>query len=548
MGMFASLLSEESKRGERASYFIRWGMIAFLAVMAGLQLADPVQAPAGRWGFVNIAVAAAWNLGMLPLVIRKRYPAWLRWISVSVDVLLVSASILTTTLFMHPSGAATTAISLLYPVVILVAAYRHERRLVVYATLLSIASYNLVYWSTVAAVPPELYAYAPHAKPSGQFYRSMYILLFGAGLLYIPATIERLLKRQQSAFDAATEKYQAMAITLLGEVGKLKDTGARLSAEMSAAHAAVHGIGAMLEDSRSKIAGQGELSQRLAGLMDSMNSFSAELELLIREQAAAVTETAASTEQMIGNIGSIERHVGETKSGVESLMTNSEEGRAKLDEVLSAIEAIAEKSRGMLDAVEIISGIAGTTNLLAMNAAIEAAHAGDAGRGFSVVADEIRKLAEQTASQSREIAAELGAIKASIDGAVESSGSASSSFQLVLEGVRAVADHMTEVGHAMREQAAGSAQISEAMRDMHEATAKVREGALFLREKSGTLSTASSELSEGNAAISADMEGVAVESVRIEAATKTVLELAEANERFVGRIGAEVGAFKVVSD
>ena len=107
---------------------------------------------------------------------------------------------------------------------------------------------------------------------------------------------------------------------------------------------------------------------------------------------------------------------------------------------------------------------------------------------------------------------------------------------------------MTEVGHAMREQAAGSAQISEAMRDMHEATAKVREGALFLREKSGTLSTASSDLSEGNTAISADMEGVAVESARIEAATKTVLELAEANERFVGRIGAEVGAFKVVSD
>ena len=548
MGMFASLLSEESKRGERASYFIRWGMIVFLAVMAGIQLADPVQADAGRWGFVNIAAAVAWNLGILPLVIRKRYPTWLRWVSVSIDVLLVSASILTTTLFMHPSGASTTAISLLYPVVILVAAYCHDRRLVVYATLLALASYNAVYWSTASSIPPELYEYAPHAKSSGQFYRSMYILLFGAGLLYIPSTIERLLKRQQTAFDAATEKYQAMAATLLGEVGKLRETGSRLSAEMGAAHAAVHGIGAMLEDSRLKVAGQIELGRRLAGLMESMNAFSAELELLIREQASAVTETAASTEQMIGNIGSIERHVGETKSGVESLMTNSEEGRAKLDEVLSAIEAIAEKSRGMLDAVELSSGIAGTTNLLAMNAAIEAAHAGDAGRGFSVVADEIRKLAEQTASQSREIAAELGAIKDSIDRAVASSGSASSSFQLVLEGVRAVADHMTEVGHAMREQAAGSAQISEAMRDMHEATAKVREGALFLREKSGTLSTASSDLSEGNAAISADMEGVAVESARIEAATKTVLELAEANERFVGRIGAEVGAFKVVSD
>jgi len=507
---------------------------------------DPEQAAQGRGALITLAVAVAYNLVLLPFIIRRRYPGWLRWASVSVDVLLVTTNILNTTLFMAPSGAATTAIVLLYPVVILVASFRHDRRLVAYATLLAVVSYNIVYWTTASAIPPELYVYAPHVKASGQFYKSMYMILFGVGLMYIPATINRLLASQQAAFEAATSTYQAMSKRLMTDIDALRATGGTLADEMRATYTAVQGIGRMLDDSRANVDAQAAVAERITGLMASLENFSSQLEVLVKDQGAAIAETSASTEQMIGNIGSISSHVISTRSDVQSLMDKSENGRSNLDEVLSSIEGIADKSQGMLDAVGVISGIASTTNLLAMNAAIEAAHAGDAGRGFSVVADEIRKLAEETATQSRDIAAELSSIKESIDAAVASSGQASSSFVDILDGVHRVADHMTEIENAMREQSAGSSQISDVMSDMHTATAKVRDGAESLRDSAGELSGAMTELAERNKGIVADLEGVAGQTGQIENSAKTVLELAEGNERLIGNIAHEIGEFKVL--
>ncbi len=548
MSVFHSLFAEESRRGERMAYIIRWGMIVFLSAMAVIQIADPVQRGAGLWAFVSIGSAFAYNLALLPLILRKKSRAWMRWASVSVDVLLVSASIYTTTRFMHPSGASTTAIVLLYPVVILIAAFRHDRRLVIYATLLSIASYNLVYFSTAGAIPPELFVYAPHARVNGQFYKSMYLLLLGLTMLYIPRTIERLLKSQQAAFDAATGKYQAMAGRLIPLVEELSGKGGQLAGNARATYGSVRGILAMLEDSRRRVGEQGALAGEIARLMGSLNDFSATLERLIGDQGEAIRDSASATEQMMGNIQSIGRHLVETKNGVEALKERSDEGRSNLDEVLASIEAIAEKSRGMLDAVTIIAGIAETTNLLAMNAAIEAAHAGDAGKGFSVVADEIRKLAEESAAQSGDIAAELNAVKASIDGAVRSSGKAGSSFSQVLSGVRQLADHMAEIEHAMREQNAGSSQISQAMKGMHEATAKVRDGAQFLRENAAALTGSTRGMTERNAALLADVAGVAGETEAIDRSTKAVLELAELNERLAGGIGDEIRAFRLIDE
>jgi methyl-accepting chemotaxis protein len=304
----------------------------------------------------------------------------------------------------------------------------------------------------------------------------------------------------------------------------------------------------MLEDSRARVGEQGALAGEIATLMGSLNDFSGTLEQLIGDQGAAIRDSASATEQMIGNIQSIGRHLVETKNGVEALKERSDEGRSNLDEVLSAIESIAEKSRGMLDAVTVIAGIAETTNLLAMNAAIEAAHAGEAGKGFSVVADEIRKLAEESASQSGDIAAELNAVKESIDGAVRASGKAGSSFSQVLGGVRQLADHMAEIEHAMREQNAGSSQISQAMKSMHEATAKVRDGAQFLRENTVALSESTRGMTERNKALLSDVAGVAGETQAIDASTRTVLELAEANERLAGSIGREIRAFKLLDE
>jgi methyl-accepting chemotaxis protein len=536
----------EAVRGERTAFIFRWFMIAFLTIMAIIQVLTPAQRTAGLSAFWTLGAAVIYNAAIGRAVLRGGTGIWLRWLSTTVDVLLVSSTILTTTLFMHPSGASTTAVIMIYPVVILIAALRHDKALIIYATTLTVVAYNIVYWSTSAAIPPEMAQYAPLTASSAVFYKSMYLMLFGGVLLVVPGTIERLLRTQQDAFDGATAKYEAMSGRLRQQLESLRGKGAGLVAEMRTVSEAIQDINSLTGNSRGRVVEQVAVVERVAALIQSLEEFAGSMERLVDDQGATIRQTAAATEQMIGNIDSISRHVEQTQTGMEQLVGHSESGRANLDEVLTAVRTIAEKSGGMLDAVKVIGGIAGTTNLLAMNAAIEAAHAGEAGRGFSVVADEIRKLAEQTAAQSKQITAELRAVKASIDGAVNASGKAGSSFSNVLEGVRTVADHMVEIEHAMREQAAGSSQISGSMAAMHDATAKVREGAMTLRDRSGELASETGALVVANQATMADVDGVAGRLTAIDGSTRSVLALTEENEQLAAAISRELSSFKVM--
>jgi methyl-accepting chemotaxis protein len=386
------------------------------------------------------------------------------------------------------------------------------------------------------------------AKPIGQFYKSMYLLFFGIVLLQVPRTIGRLLKSQQSAFDEASRKYGAFAERLRTSLASLDGQGAGLAGEIQKTSHAIRDIVALTDESTQRVGDQGASVNQVAELISALEAFAGGLENLVGDQAAAIRETAAATEEMIGNIASISRHVDQTKTGVEKLQGDSDEGKTRLAEVGTSIESISERSNSMLDTVRVIASIAGTTNLLAMNAAIEAAHAGEAGRGFSVVADEIRKLAEQTGKQSKEIAGELKAVKKSIDGVVETSHRAEASFGAVLEGVQQVADHMTEIENAMSEQAAGSRQISGAMSGMHDATNKVRDGAASLRERSEGLRSAVEALKDQNRAVSGELESVASRVGEIDEAAGNVVGLVEENARIVAAIGTEVRSFKVVEE
>ncbi|MBU0934901.1 MAG: hypothetical protein KKI09_13835 [Spirochaetes bacterium] len=548
MSMFNSLYNAESRRGERTAWIFRWLMIAFLGIVAVSQILDPAQSRAGYTAMISIGTALLYNIFLSFFIARHRNPAWIPWASVSLDSLLVSSSILTTTLFMHPSGASTTAIVLIYPIVIFIAALRHNRWLILYATLVTLVGYNLVYWTTRGAIPPELLQYAPHASASGQIYKSLYIFLFGLILQVLPRTIERLLKTQQAAFDAATANYATMSATLGQDFETVNNHGTQLVGEIRRVSSALRNIVDLSGQSGKDIGEQGVVINHIVTLIQDLENFAGTMENLVENQGASIHQTTAATEEMMGNINSISKHIEDTKRGVEELVRHSEQGKDNLDAILTAVSSVAEKSQIMLDAVAVISGIAETTNLLAMNAAIEAAHAGDAGKGFSVVADEIRNLAEQTAKQSQDIAEELATAKNSIDRAVQASGSAGSSFANVLDGVQKVANHMTEIEHAMSEQAAGSSQISSTMLQMNEATAKVRDGAGVLRKKSVEMGRQTEQLTSANHSIQQAAEAVGTRIVDIDNSTKAVLQLTEENNKLLTQVHKNIDSFRIVED
>mgnify|MGYP002353388963 FL=1 len=187
----------------------------------------------------------------------------------------------------------------------------------------------------------------------------------------------------------------------------------------------------------------------------------ADLDALTETQAAGIAEASASIEQMIGNIGSVSSSIGRMAERFEELTRTAAAGREKQEAVDGKVGAIASQSEALLEANKVIAGIASQTNLLAMNAAIEAAHAGDAGKGFSVVADEIRRLSETSAEQSKSIGAELSSIKETIAEVVVASAESEDAFNVVSSSIAATDELVRQVDHAMAEQGEGSKQILE---------------------------------------------------------------------------------------
>jgi len=158
------------------------------------------------------------------------------------------------------------------------------------------------------------------------------------------------------------------------------------------------------------------------------------------------------------------------------LIENASRGKESMKETIQSVQDIALSVDGIAAAIKIISGIAANTNLLSMNAAIEAAHAGAAGRGFAVVADEIRRLSESTSANSRNISQTLSGI---IDGISVTSKRSTDTDNLISEmadEINGFADTMTGLINTLGELSSGSTEITGSLNALKELTATIKNG------------------------------------------------------------------------
>jgi len=192
-----------------------------------------------------------------------------------------------------------------------------------------------------------------------------------------------------------------------------------------------------------------------------------------------------------------------------------------------------------------MENIASQTNLLSMNAAIEAAHAGEAGKGFAVVADEIRKLAENSGEQSKTISTVLKKIKASIDKIMASTDNVLKKFEAIDSSVRIVAEQEENIRNAMEEQGVGSKQILEAIGSVNEITRMVTDGSHEMLEGSSEVIRESKNLEKSTQEITGGMNEMALGAEQINSAINAVNELCSRNRESIGMLVKEVSRFKV---
>jgi methyl-accepting chemotaxis protein len=303
----------------------------------------------------------------------------------------------------------------------------------------------------------------------------------------IPITSKNEIGEQQKALVTIRDNLKQLVNTLNQHLQKLDGISRNLKEAIvksfSDVELIIKQVNSVQTDADSQIAMVGVATDSTKRIVSHIGG----LDSAIQTQASNIVQSAAAIEQMIAHTTNIRSTIGSSTKMAEQLTGLSKSGKEIVQRLREEYRLIAERSGSLKSTNQMISNMAAETNILAMNAAIEAAHAGESGRGFAVVASEIRKLAESSARESSAIAGEIKNMEAAIEHMDAASEDTSRLMEGLFSGVHDMQGLFLTIMRAVEEQTVGSTQILEALKVIQEKTTLIQEGSLGIKKESADI-------------------------------------------------------------
>jgi len=229
----------------------------------------------------------------------------------------------------------------------------------------------------------------------------------------------------------------------------------------------------MVDNLKDMVINIDEVSSHLAASSEELTSSAQSLSDGAQGQAASIEETGSSLEELNASIQEVNKNAKEVAQKSTNLEKISRDSQELIDETVVGMKKIQDSSAKIEEIIGVINDIADQTNLLSLNASIEAARAGEHGRGFAVVAEEISKLADRSATSTKEVASLVKESLENVTNGVSLVNKSGEAFVEIYEDVRATVSLIEGIVNAIEQQTEGADQVQNAMNQINEVTQSV---------------------------------------------------------------------------
>ena len=361
----------------------------------------------------------------------------------------------------------------------------------------------------------------------------------------LPVTTRNEIGLLSNDLNSFKDETHALLTDIKKSVEISLDTAENVNSSMTKTSESVEEIIKNISKVKERASFQSDTVSKSDETIRTMISKINELNENVNIQVESVTNSSSAVEEMVENIRSVTQILEGNSKTVESLASESETGRKKIKESTELAANILDKSKGLVEASSIVQSIASQTNLLAMNAAIEAAHAGEAGKGFAVVADEIRKLAEQSNTQGKNIGIQLSELQDIIQSVSDNTKAVQNQFEVIFDLTNKVQEQEAVIKNAMDEQNEGNVQVLQAITEIKSSADIVKENTSVLLNGGKQIGEEMKNLENVTQEITASMNNIAEDSVEITQTVEQCHKLSNENQENLEELSCNVGMFKI---